>query len=39
MIGLDYFLAVISESLGCNSTLTFDPDAAECDLFSLLKAD
>lgn len=34
----DYFLAAINRSLGCNSTLTFDEDAAEGDLFSLLKA-
>jgi predicted nucleic-acid-binding protein len=34
----DYLLAAINRSLGCNSTITFDADAAEGDLFSLLKA-
>jgi predicted nucleic-acid-binding protein len=34
----NYFLAAINRSLGCNSTLTFGEDAAEGDLFSILKA-
>jgi predicted nucleic-acid-binding protein len=34
----DYFLAAINRSLGCDTTLTFDEDAAEGDLFSLMKA-
>jgi len=34
----DYFLAAINRSLGCDSTLTFDEDAAEAELFSLMKA-